>query len=115
MGFLYVDFWNGDKSITVLNRKYTKAEIRDKLLVPEGYSEAFVEKLLARAVYLKEPLTIKCKEEEGVITTQVHNSTWYMRWGDTITITPDADFSTQERSKKDQFIFTIKNWLWWLF
>ena len=113
---LYVDVSMGKDSVTVLNRKYSKEEIRDKLLV--GYSEEFVEKLLARAVYRKEPLTIKCKEEEGVITTQVHNYTWYMRWGDTITITTDACFIRHERKRTDQILLVLKTFLynaWWGF
>ena len=108
MGYLYVDVSMGKDSVTVLNLKYTKAEIRDKLLVPEGYPEEFVEKLLARAVYLKEPLTIKCKEEEGVITTQIHNRWWYIHWGEKITITPDGFFNTHERSKIDQFFIALR-------
>lgn len=110
MGYLYVDVWNGDNSIIVLNRKYTKAEIREKLLVPDGgYTEKYVEELLAKAVYLKEPLTLKCKEDEGVITTQIHGKTWYIHWGETVTITPDADFDRNERSKIDQLLLNVRN------
>ena len=115
-GFLYVDVNMGGNSVIVLKKKYKREEIRAKLLVPGGYSEAYVDELLKRAIYIEEPLTLKCPIEHGIITTQVHNWEWDIYWGEKIIITPDACFARYERNKKDQCVLYLRTLLhnvWW--
>ena len=67
----------GHGEIFVLNRNYTKEQLREKLSVPEGPGEYIVNRALSTGLILPEPLTIKFKDE-GTITTQQSGCTWYL-------------------------------------
>lgn len=115
---LYVDVTivDGDR-IVVLNRNYTKEQIRERLLNGD-YPDEFISELLEKGVYLEKPIKIKCNGAEGTITTQVHNYWRYIYWGEYVTINPDASFSKHQRNMIDQLFLKLKNYLgyvvWWL-
>ncbi len=81
----------GQKEIFVLNRNYTKGQLREKLSVPEGPGEEAVNRALTKGITLSEPLTIKFKDE-GTITTQQCGRTWYLYNRDRAIIKPDGGF-----------------------
>lgn len=80
----------------VLNRNYTKEQIREKLSVPEAeFSKSRIDEILSKGIYLDEILTIECNNE-GTITTQCRGSIWYFYKRDKVIIGPDGSFKIIE-------------------
>ena len=91
MGTLYtcVD-QNGRKNIIVLNPKYSRKELEEKL-EPTGCSENWIERVVTEGIILKKKLRIKCRAD-GFITTQKWGSMYYIYKGDTVNVYPDGSF-----------------------
>lgn len=85
----------GHGEIFVLNRNYTKEQLRKKLSVPEGPGEEAVNRALSKGITLSEPLTIKFKDD-GSITTQQSGRIWYLYKRDKAIIKPDGSFQIIE-------------------
>ncbi len=81
----------GQKDIIVLNRNYTKEQLREKLSVPGGPGEEMINWVLSKGITLSEPLTITFKDE-GTITTQCLGSIWYLYKRDKAVVKPDGGF-----------------------
>ena len=85
----------GHGELFVLNRNYTKEQLREKLSVPGGPDEEIINRALTKGITLSEPLTIDFKDE-GTITTQQSGSTWYLYKRDKAIIKPDGGFQIIE-------------------
>ena len=85
----------GKAEIIVLNRNYTKEQLREKLTVPDGLDKDYAEYILSKGIYLPEGEVLKVKfSDEGTITTQCRGSIWYMYKRDKVVVKPDGGFQT---------------------
>lgn len=86
----------GREEIIILNPKYSREQIAEKLK-PLKYSEERLNKILKEGVYLQEDLKIKCRSD-GCITTQTWGSRYFFYKRDTVIVQPDG-------------VFRIKPWI----
>ena len=91
MGTLYTCVSeSGRKDVIVLNSKYSREELAEKLK-PTGYSEDRIDTILDEGINLEKNLRIKC-HADGVITTQQYGSMYYFYKGDKVIVYPDGTF-----------------------
>ena len=91
MGTLYTCVSEaGKKDIIILNSKYSREELAEKLK-PTGYSEDRIDTILDEGINLEKNLRIKC-HADGVITTQQYGSMYYFYKGDKVILHPDGVF-----------------------
>ena len=79
----------GKKDIIILNPKYSRWELADKLQSSE--SSDVVGKILAEGRRLEKNLKIRCRAE-GRITTQKEGFMYFFYKGDTVIVYPDGTF-----------------------
>ena len=91
MGTLYTCVSErGKKDIIILNPKYSREELAEKLK-PIGYSEDRIDTILNEGRQLQKELKIRCRKE-GRITTQKYGSMYYFYKGDKVILHPDGVF-----------------------
>lgn len=112
MSTLYTEISQiGKKRIIVLNRNYTKEQLRDKLSVPGGPSKFFLREILTEGIYLNEPLEIKL-HADAIITTQQKGCMWYCYKKDKVAVKPDGGFIiTSYISPFEKLQYKMEGWV----
>ena len=94
MGTLYTSVSEfGKDEIIILNPKYSREELAEKLK-PANYDGERLHKVLSGKT-IKEDLIIKA-HAGGVITTQKEGSRYFFNKGDTVIVYPDGAFEIEE-------------------
>ena len=81
----------GKKEIVILNSRYSREEIAEKLK-PANYDKERLEHIVNEGTVLLNDIKIKA-HADGVITTQRQGSQYFFRKGDTVIVHPDGAFS----------------------
>ena len=106
MGTLYTCVSEeGKKDIIILNPKYSRCELAEKLRETE--SSDWLGTILNEGINLQKDRKIKCRKN-GCITTQQKGSVYYFYKGDTLTLYPDGVFSIKPGLLRRLFIWCTK-------
>ncbi len=114
----YIEIHTDGNRIVILNPRYTREEIREKL-APFRYDKEFVDIIVNGGVYLEKPLTMRTyDDEEGLITSE--NPYWkvYVHWGYKITVHPDTSFKVEPPNTALEILYNLKIIVynvWWFF
>lgn len=110
MGTIYTSVNQiGREDIIVLNPKYSRDQIAEKLK-PLEYSEERLDQILTRGVNLQKDLRVKCRSD-GCITTQKWGSRYFFYKGDTVIVQPDGVFSIKPGIFRRIRSIMIRSWL----
>ena len=112
----YTEVYCNGKRMVIINNKLTKKELREKL-APRQYDQEYLEWIL-NGEKIKKPLFFRSwDQEEGTITTNLQGWTWFIHWGDKVTVYPDCTFKVNH-NKFLEIIYNAKimvyNLWWWV-
>lgn len=103
----YTEIHKEGRRMVFLNPAFSREDIERKLS-QFGYDKEYIETIVD-GVHLEKPLTMRCWDDErGTINTENPYRTFYISWGDKITVFPDTSFDIKHRNFCLEFLYNTK-------